>query len=437
MKSLLIKKSSLSGNITIPSSKSHTLRSLVFALMAKGTSHITNFLNSPDTFAMIRAIESLGAKVEKKQSSLQVTGTAGIISSSSTIVDAGNSGQVLRFIGALAPLAETYTIITGDHSIRESRPVKPLLDGLLQLGAFATSTRLNNKAPIIVRGPLKPGVATIDGEDSQPVSALLIAASFLKGKTELHVTNSGEKPWIDLTLYWMDRLGIGYSHKNYEHYIVQGNACYDGFEISIPGDFSSAAYPIAAALVTNSELTLENIDMNDVQGDKKLIEILLQMGAKIEIDGRKKTLTVKKGSPLQGIKIDVNDFIDAITILAVLGCYASGETEIVNGSIARKKESDRIHCIALELKKMGAEIEEKPDGLIIKTSQLRGAYVKSHKDHRIAMSVAIAALGAIGDTVIEDVECVSKTYQNFAKDFQEIGSYMQEITTNQAATDGK
>jgi len=437
MKSLVIKKSTLSGKTTIPSSKSHTLRSLVFALMAKGTSHITNPLHSPDTFSMIRAIESLGAKVEKKQTSLQVTGTAGIISSSSTIIDAGNSGQVLRFIGALAPLIDTYTVITGDHSIRESRPVKPLIDGLLQLGAFATSTRLNDKAPIILRGPLKPGVATIEGDDSQPVSALLIAASFVKGKTELYVTNPGEKPWIDLTLHWMDKLGIRYFHKNYEHYILQGNACYDGFEVSIPGDFSSAAYPIVAALVTNSELTLENIDMNDVQGDKKLVDVFLQMGAKIEIDNTKKTLTVKKGPPLQGIKIDVNDFIDAITILATLGCYASGVTEIVNGSIARKKESDRIQCIALELKKMGADIEERPDGLIIKRSPLRGAYLKSHKDHRIAMSVAIAALGAIGDTIIEDIECVSKTYQNFAKDFQKIGCHIEEITTNQTATDGK
>ncbi|MCX6989584.1 MAG: 3-phosphoshikimate 1-carboxyvinyltransferase, partial [Chlamydiae bacterium] len=274
-------------------------------------------------------------------------------------------------------------------------------------------------------------------EDSQPVSALLIAASFLKGKTDLNVTNPGEKPWIDLTLHWMDRLGIRYSHKNYEHYILQGNACYEGFAVSIPGDFSSAAYPIAAALVTRSELTLENIDMNDVQGDKKLVDVLLQMGAKIEIDDAKKTLTVKKGPPLQGIKIDVNDFIDAITILAVLGCYASGETEIVNGSIARKKESDRIHCIALELKKMGAKIEERPDGLIIKSSILRGAHVESHKDHRIAMSLAIAALGALGDSVIEDVACISKTYQNFAIDFQNIGCHMQEITTNQKGSHGK
>ncbi|MCX6989585.1 MAG: 3-phosphoshikimate 1-carboxyvinyltransferase, partial [Chlamydiae bacterium] len=157
MKSLVIKTSSLSGRITIPSSKSHTLRSLVFALMAKGMSHITNPLESPDTEAMIRSIESLGAKVEKNESTLVVTGTAGKISSSSTIIDAGNSGQVLRFIGALAPLVDTYTVITGDHSIRESRPVKPLLEGLSQLGAFATSTRLNDKAPIVVRGTLKPG----------------------------------------------------------------------------------------------------------------------------------------------------------------------------------------------------------------------------------------------------------------------------------------
>jgi 3-phosphoshikimate 1-carboxyvinyltransferase len=167
--------------------------------------------------------------------------------------------------------------------------------------------------------------------------------------------------------------------------------------------------------------------MDDCQGDKKLIEVLIQMGAKITIDGAKKTLHVHKGSKLKGMKIDVNDFVDATPILSVIGCYAEGTTEIVNAAIARKKESDRLHAMATELKKMGAHIEERPDGLIISHSPLKGAHVGSWRDHRIAMSLATAALGAQGETQIDGAECVSKTYPGFAHDFREMGADIEVV----------
>ncbi len=272
--------------------------------------------------------------------------------------------------------------------------------------------------------PEKP---TSLGEDSQPVSAMLIACSLLHGQSTIEVSNPGEKPWIDLTLFWLKKFGIHITHQDYARYTVPGNARIEGFTMAIPGDFSSAAFPIAAALVTNSELTLANIDMDDCQGDKKLIEVLQQMGARIEIDDAKKTLHVRKDSKLQGMRIDVNDFIDATPILSVIGCYAEGTTEIVNASIARKKESDRLHAMATELKKMGANIEEKPDGLLISRSQLKGAHVTSWRDHRIAMSLSIAALGAHGETLVDGAECVSKTYPAFAHDFRAIGAAIEVI----------
>ena len=151
------------------------------------------------------------------------------------------------------------------------------------------------------------------------------------------------------------------------------------------------------------------------------------MGAHLEIDPTKKTLRVLKSGRLQGMQIDVNDFIDAVPILSVIGCYAAGTTEIVNASIARGKESDRLHAIATELKKMGAQIEEKPDGLIITHSPLRGAPVASWHDHRIAMSLAIAALGAEGDTLIDNVECIAKTYPQFAHDFRVLGATIEVL----------
>ena len=332
------------------------------------------------------------------------------------VIDAGNSGQVLRFVGAVAGLLPTYTVITGDASIRERRPVKPLLEGLTQLGAMAVSMRGDDHAPIIVKGPIIGGTALIDGEDSQPVSGLLIAAAFAAGKTELFVTNPGEKPWVGLTLSWFDRLGIAYSQEDFEKYTVAGGSKIEGFDYTVPGDWSSAAYPIAAALVTDVEVTITNIDFNDAQGDQQLIIELEKMGAKMT--RREGSLTVYAGSQLKGVKIDVNNFIDGITILAVLGCFAEGITEIVGGRIARNKESDRIAGIVSELRKMGAKIEEREDGLIVEGSPLRGAHVQSFNDHRMAMSLAIAGLGAEGNMNIERNGCVEKSYPAFFKDLK-------------------
>lgn len=419
--------SSLKGSVSVPSSKSHTIRALLFGLMGRGVTHIYHPLPSPDTDAMVSALQEFGAKVSLLPDQIEIEGIAGKIRAVENVIQSGNSGQVLRFMGALAALSPTYTILTGDHSIRHNRPVKPLLDALKQLGAFAVSSRLDDCAPIIVKGPIQPGKATLSGEDSQPVSALLMAASFLSGITDLYVTSPGEKPWIALTLSWLDRLGIKYENENFTHYRLFGNASYNGFTYTVPGDFSSAAFPIAAALITRSEITLQNIDMDDVQGDKKLIEVLIAMGAKMEWDPYHKTLAVKKGGLLKGQEIDVNDFIDALPILAVIACYAEGTTKIVNASIARKKESDRIHSMAKELKKMGAQIEEREEGLIISSSALHGAHLESHSDHRIAMSLAIAALGAEGGSLIEGVGCVTKSYPTFARAFQQLGAHFEAI----------
>ncbi len=420
-----IEPSSVQGTVDIPPSKSHTLRAILFAAMAKGDSEIRNFLHSPDSTAMIEAMRAFGTKIDIAPDHLRIRGLSGKLEAAENVIDAGNSGQVLRFVGALAALCPAYTVITGDHSIRHNRPVKPLLAALTQLGALAASARLDGCAPIIIKGKMQSGKAELPGEDSQPVSGMLIACSFLQGQSTLEIKDPGEKPWIDLTLSWLKKFDIRIEHENYAHYRIPGNAQIDGFKTTIPGDFSSAAFPIAAAIVTGSELTLTNIDMNDCQGDKKLIEVLQKMGANISIDAAKNTLHVHKNSKLLGMRIDVNDFIDAVPILSVIGCYAEGKTEIINASIARKKESDRIHAMATELKKMGAAVQENPDGLTLFHSPLLGAHLESWRDHRIAMSLCIAALGARGRTVIEGAECVSKTYPGFAHDFRNLGAIIE------------
>ncbi len=424
MAKVKIRPGKLSGEISIPTSKSHTIRSLLFALMAKGQSRIQHPLPSPDTVAMLDAIRSFGAIVDMEKDTFIVEGISGKLQPAEDVIQCGNSGQVLRFIGALAALSESYTVLTGDLSIRHNRPVAPLLSALTQLGALAVSSRLDSYAPIIIKGPLKGDKATLDGRDSQPVSGLLMLGAFTP--LELHVTNPGEKPWIALTLHWFDRLGIRYENKNFESYKLQGGSQLNAFEYIVPGDFSSAAFPIVASVITGSEITVDPIDMNDIQGDKAIIPALESMGAEFILDGNK--LRVQKGSSLKGVRLDVNDFIDALPILAVVGCFASEETEIINAAIARRKESDRIRCIAAELTKMGADIEERPDGLIIRPSDLHGASdLEAHHDHRIAMALAVAALRARGESTIHGVECVSKSYPNFFEHMVRLGAQMEVL----------
>jgi 3-phosphoshikimate 1-carboxyvinyltransferase len=309
-----------------------------------------------------------------------------------------------------------------DHSIRHQRPIIPLLEGLGQLGAACTTTRGDGFAPVIIRGPLHSGTVTMEGQDSQPISALLIAAAFLEGITHVKVKNPGETPWILLTLDWFDRLGIRYENHNFTEYKVFGKTDYKGFHYTVPGDFSTAAFPIAAALVTDSELVLNNVDMDDSQGDKDLIYLLKKMGAKIDIDSVSKSLTVKKGGRLQGIEVDINAFIDAVPVLAAIACYADGETKITNAANARHKECDRLRAITLELQKMGGKVTELLDGLVITPAKLNGTTVFSHHDHRLAMSLMVAGLGATGETQITHTECVAKTFPDIAERFQALGA---------------
>jgi 5-enolpyruvylshikimate-3-phosphate synthase len=165
--------------------------------------------------------------------------------------------------------------------------------------------------------------------------------------------------------------------------------------------------------------------MDDVQGDKKFFEALEKMGARFEYDKKKKEMHVDGTQTLKGAVLDINDHIDSITILAVLGCLAEGTTEIINAQIARKKESDRIECITKELQKMNADIKERPDGLIIKKSNLKDATVISHHDHRIAMSLTIAGLIAQGSTIVQGVDCIKKSYPNFVEDLKHLGAKIE------------
>ncbi|MDR3623684.1 MAG: 3-phosphoshikimate 1-carboxyvinyltransferase [Chlamydiales bacterium] len=428
MKKYLVKKSSLEGSVHVPASKSHTLRAVLFAGLGCGKSVIYNYLPSPDTSSMCSALCLLGAKITIFSERMEVEGVSGKITFAEDVINAGNSGIVLRFCAAIAALSTYPVVITGDHSIRHQRPMKDLLNGIEQLGAKALSTKNDGYAPIIIQGPIHLKKALICGRDSQPVSALIIAAAFASCPITIEVKDPGEKPWVTLTLDWLKRLKIPFEAYGFEKYQLFGKAHYQGFQYTVPSDFSSAAFPVAAALVTNSEITLQNIDMSDVQGDKELINVFIRMGANIVVDEKNKVLHVKKGDKLSGITVDVNDFIDGITILAVVACFAEGVTHITNAKVARDKECDRIHAIATELKKMGAHIFEEEDGLKIAESTLKGSsHLHSYNDHRMVMSLAVAGMGAESESKISPIECVAKTYPSFCESFKAIHANIEEV----------
>ena len=377
---------------------------------------------------MIDACRAFGAKIEQQPDRLIIEGVGGQLQVPDDIIDAGNSGIVYRFIACLACLLDQEIVITGDHSIRHNRPIKPLIDAMPKLGASIISKLNNNHAPIVVKGPMKAGQTTIIGKDSQPVSGLLIAAALTEGTTQIDVEQVGEEPWVQLTLDWFDRLGIDYQQQNYQHYQITGKAQIKAFDYEVAGDLSALAFPLVAALITNSEITIHQVDLNDPQGDKAIVDTLINMGAKFEIDAIKRTLKVCHGSTLTGIEFNINDFVDALPVMAVIGCFAQGTTTITGAEIARHKECDRLAAITAELTKMGATIEEHIDGLVIQQSALTGATIDSHHDHRIIMAIAVAALRADGITTINDTDWVNKSYPTFDQDLAKLGVNIERQT---------
>jgi 3-phosphoshikimate 1-carboxyvinyltransferase len=422
MNTFKIKPGQLKGQITLPFSKSHTMRACILAMMGKKESTIYNYLESPDTEYMLEAIHMMGAKIKKEKKWLKIQGVDGNLQVPIKPIYVGNSGLTLRFMTAFLAFVDQYSIITGDQSIRSNRPMFPLMDALEQLGVFCISALSNDLAPLIIKGPIHSGKVFMNGEDSQFVSALLMALSFVKRNSFLEVKNPQEKPWIDLTLYWLSRLGISIQHQNHSQYFIPGGASFDDFCISIPGDLSSLAYPLVSALITHSSIKIGNVDLNDAQGDKKFIDILIKMGAKIDWDDKTLTLNVHESKKLRGITVDMNDCIDMVTILAVLACFVEGETVITGVKNAQNKECNRLKAITTELKKMGACIEEKEDGLKIKPSILKGTLVETYHDHRMALSLASAAFGAKGETIIQNIDCIHKTYSSFKKDLNSLGA---------------
>lgn len=430
------KITSLSGKVIPPSSKSQSIRALVVATLAEGTTVLHNVLESDDTKAAKSVCRGLGAKLTetKEGGAIKIKVESGGVplENLESRLFADNSGVTTRLIMPVLGLRKNYDekIILDCGEQMRKRPVQSLINALNNLGMNVASQNNDGTCPLEITGKLKGGKTEVDGVTSQYLSALLLSLPYAENDSEITVKNLQERPYVEMTAAWLDEQNIKYEHKrqdNLDIYSIKGNQKYKAFEKTVPVDFSSVSYLIAAAVLIDSEVEIGGIDMNEHQGDKRLIYILQEMGADIKIDSDNNTLSIKGGKPLKGIKIDANDIPDMVPTLAVVGTCADGETEIYNVAHARIKETDRIHSMTQGLTKMGATVTEKPDGLIIKKSALKGIDVHGFEDHRTVMSLALAGLLAEGETTIDTAESINKTFPAFVERMNDIDAKIEIV----------
>jgi len=288
------KKAVLSGSVSVPGSKSHTIRAGIFSLLAWGTSVIHDPLESADCLSCMDAVSAFGADVRIEPGVWTVTAPADGLRVPDRVVDVGNSGSVLYFITPVAATLSGWTVLTGDSSIC-TRPVKALLEGLRSLGAEAFTTREDSEAPpAVVRGPLFAGTVELEGNLSQYASGIMMAASRITGTTVISLRNPKEVPFLQMTCTWLESLGVpvSYDPERMNRFEITGPVAIPAFKRRIPSDWEGVAFPLVAAVITGSHITITGIDCSGSQGDAAIVDNLVEMGADIVIDEEKETLEV-------------------------------------------------------------------------------------------------------------------------------------------------
>jgi 3-phosphoshikimate 1-carboxyvinyltransferase len=340
----------------------------------------------------------------------------------------------MRLTTATGALVDGLAVLTGDSSLR-SRPQGPLLDALSQLDARAESTRSNGQAPLVVGGGTTGGSVSIPGDvSSQYITGLLMAGAVTAEGVEIELTTELKSaPYVDITLEVLEAFGveaevIGGDDSDVRAsgavgFRVAGGQSYephDG-EYHVPGDFSSISYLLACGALAADETVLVEGAYPSAQGDAAIVSVLERMGADIEWDRENGRITVEK-SALRGIDVGVADTPDLLPTISVLGAVAEGTTRITDCEHVRLKETDRVAAMASELEKMGVDVEESEDELVVHGGDLEGATVDGHDDHRIIMSLAVAALAADGDTVIEGADHVDVSFPDFFDVLEALGA---------------
>lgn len=410
------------GTVRVPGSKSITNRALVLAALARGESLLTGALDSDDTRVMVDSLQRLGFQVRHDASAatISVVGAGGYIPASQADLYVANSGTTLRFLTSLVALGEGTFRLDGNARMRE-RPVADLLLALNRLGADATSETGNGCPPVVVRANrLDGGFVNVRGDvSSQFLSGLLMALPCAKGPTTVEVDGTlVSQPYISMTLGVMEAFGARPSNQRFRRFNVLPTE-YTARQYEIEPDASAASYFYAAAAITGGKITVEGLGADSLQGDIGFVELLQHMGCRVEHGPSSITVT---GGPLRAIDVDMNAISDTVMTLAVVALFAQGVTRIRNVAHIRHKETDRIAAVATELRKLGATVDEHPDGLWINPpARLQPAEIATYDDHRMAMSFALAGLASPGVTIL-DPGCVAKTYPGFWDDLQRLSA---------------
>ena len=414
----------LHGTVAVPPSKSYTHRAVILASLAKGASTIRNPLLSEDTLASIDACRKIGAQVDVLAGKIEIKGVFGAPLAPAGPIDVKNSGTTLRVMTPVCSLCGEKVTLTGDDSIKK-RPMQPLLDALEQLGVRTSSNR--GFAPVTVLGPLMGGRCRIVGDiSSQFISGLLVACALAGEETSIDLlTPIKSQPYLDLTVDVLNKFS-GQVEKGANAYRISGRQIFHGINYEVEGDYSSAAFLMVAAAILESDVTVTNISINSKQGDRRIIDILRAMGVNVQV--RDDSVTVRGAGEIDGIQVDLGDSPDLLPIIAVIGALANGKTLIKNVGHLRYKESDRLKAITTELNKMGAHVKEGKDFLEIKgVERLKGAHLSGWGDHRIVMALAIAALRAKGETIIDHAEAIPVSFPGFDNVMRSLGADMNLI----------
>jgi len=416
--------SALSGTIRAPPSKSYTHRTILTAALSGGPCRIARPLLSEDTEATISGIEALGAEVARGDDGLTVSCEG--LRPPIREIDARNSGTTLRLLSGIAALLDGPTVLTGDASLR-TRPMGPLLDALIGLGAKCRSLGPNGCPPVEIRGPIRGGEISIPGfVSSQFISSLLIACPLAPEFTSVRVLPPlRSEPYVEVTLHVLERFGVAAQAASGWFYIP-GRQAYHPVDFTVPGDFSSATFAFVAAAITRGDVTVEGLDSWMPQGDRRILRKLEAFGVAVETYSDRVRV---RGEPLRGQTVDIGDTPDLFPALAVLATQAAGESRFVNGEHLRLKESDRIESTVAFLKAMGADVQGTRDGCIVRgPTPLREALVDSRGDHRILMAAAVAGLVADGPVDITNPMCYRVSYPSFLEDFQSLGAKFEVVS---------
>lgn len=422
----LQKVKKIKGNLELPGDKSISHRALILGSIALGETKIYNFLNSLDCLNTLECMKKLGVEIEDNNNFVRIKGL-GLYSlqEPKVVLDVGNSGTTIRLLmGLLNGQKSIYSVLDGDSSIKV-RPMKRVVQPLRLMGAKIWGREDGQFAPLSIWGNQLHSIRyTLPVASAQVKSALLLAGLYATGITEI------KEPQLsrDHTEKMLEIMGADIK-KTASKIIITGGKELKGTDIFIPGDISSAAYFIAAAcLLKNSKITITRVGLNKTRIG--ILEILKKMGAKIEISNYE----IRSNEPQANLKVEYSELkgvnitekmvpfvIDELPLVAILATQAKGKTIVSGAKELRVKETDRIKAIVNELKKMGANIIEKEDGFEVNgPTNLQGAICSSYNDHRIAMSLAIAALLAEGKTVIKNSECIDISFPGFVKILQNL-----------------